>query len=447
MGKCDLSTRAGSHAGRGFRFQDAVAVHLCVQGFVAQSEYGAVVPEGGDDLELKTGSLRTLAQVKSRRDHLGPFTARAAAAFIKKMWDAKGVAPDDSFLLVLESNVGERRSADTQLRELSAYPGIIAELKIHKSLAAMAARTKILVLPDPRSSAICLISTRQRCTPFEAEVYFSDLLGLVGRISDDNGMRGPGSFREIAVSDVQQRLDALQPLLTSAIVEEALTLGYCEAVDFLTPDKDTLFYLGVDAQASHVAAGLVVERAELRSAVLAGLEGRRNALIHGASGSGKSAVLWEAAYASRHAVRWFQIRQLPPAAVQSLLQLARSRRATSDAPVGFVIDDVGRGLSEGWTALAAEVSRNPGLLLLASVREEDRYPLVNSLRAAQIKVMGDDALAERVWRELRERGQTFWQGWREPWNLATGHLLEYTRAHSGPPIERDAARAGRCPNK
>lgn len=401
-------------------------MYLSVQGFVGQSEYGAVVPEGGDDLELRTGDSRILAQVKSRRDHLGPFTARAAANFIKKMWDAKDVALDDHFLLVLESNVRERRSAVEQLQCLSAYPDVVAELKGRKSLATMVARTKILVLPDPRSSAISLISPRQGCTHFEAEIYFSDLLGLMGRVSDDNGMRAPGAFQGIAVSDVQHRLDAVQPLLTAAVVEEALTAGYCKAVDFLTPDEDPLFYLGVDAQASHVAAGLVVERPELRSAVLAGLEGRRNALIHGVSGSGKSAVLWEAAYASRHAVRWFQVRQLPPTAVPLLLQLARSRRATADAPVGFIVDDVGHGFSDGWTALAAEVGRSPGLLLLASVREEDRYPLVDSHRAVQVKVLGDDTLAERVWRELRDRGQTSWQGWREPWNLATGHLLEYT---------------------
>lgn len=403
-----------------------MAVHLSVQGFVGQSEYAAVAPEGGDDLELRAKGFRTLAQVKSRRDHLGPFSARAAAAFITKMWDAKDVTIDDHFLLVLESNVGESHSAVAQLQDLPAYPAVVAELKGRKSLAAIVARTKILVLPDPRSSAIGLISAWQGCTPFEAEIYFSDLQSLVGRISDDNGMCTPETFRDIARSDVQQRLDALQPLLTSAVAEEALSAGYCEAVDFLTPDEDPLFYLGVDAQASHVAAGLVVERPELRSAVLAGLEGRRNVLIHGASGSGKSAVLWEAAYASRHAVRWFQVRHLPTSAVQSLLQLARSRRATADAPVGFIIDDVGRGLSDGWTAMAVEAGRNPGLLLLASVREEDRYPLVDSRLAAQVKIQGDNTLGERVWRELRDRGQTTWQGWKEPWNLANGHLLEYT---------------------
>lgn len=421
-----MATRAGSHAGRGFRYQDAVAASLAVEGFVGQSGYGSVVPEGGDDLELKTASARTLAQVKSRRDHMGPFSARSVAGFVRKMWDGKGLQPDDQFLLVLESNVGERRTAVRQLQELSAYPTVVAELKGRKGLAGLIARTKVLVLPDPRGSAVAQISARQACTYLEAEMYFADLLGVVGRLSDDNGTRAANAYLGLAVSDVQQRFDALQPLLTSAVVEAALTEGLCSAVDFLTPDEDPLFYLGVDAQASHVAAGLVVERPELRAAVLEGLESRRNALIHGVSGSGKSAVLWEAAYASRHAVRWFQVRRLPPAAIASLVQLARSRRATADAPVGFIIDDVGRGFSESWTALTAEVNRTPGLLLLASVREEDRYPLVDSRRAAQIKVQGDDTLAERVWRELRNRGQTAWQGWREPWALAAGHLLEYT---------------------
>jgi len=397
-----------------------------VEGFVGQSVYGSVVPEGGDDLELKAASARTLAQVKSRRDHMGPFSARSVAGFVRKMWDGKGLQPDDQFLLVLESNVGERSTAVRQLQGLSAYPAVVASLKGYKGLPGLIVRTNVLVLPDPRGSAVAQISARQGCTSFEAEMYFADILGVVGRLSDDNGTRAANAYLGLAVSDVQQRFDALQPLLTSAVVEAALTDGLCSAVDFLTPDEEPLFYLGVDAQASHVAAGLVVERPELRAAVLEGLETRRNALIHGASGSGKSAVLWEAAYASRHAVRWFQVRHLPPAAVTSLVQLARSRRATADAPVGFIIDDVGRGFSEGWTALAAEVNRTPGLLLLASVREEDRYPLADSRRAAQVKVQGDSTLAERVWRELRDRGQTAWQGWREPWALAAGHLLEYT---------------------
>lgn len=103
-----------------------------MEGFVGQSGYGCVVPEGGDDLELKTANARTLAQVKSRRDHMGPFSARSVAGFVRKMWDEKGLQPDDQFLLVLESNVGERRTAVRQLQDLSAYPIVAAELKGRK---------------------------------------------------------------------------------------------------------------------------------------------------------------------------------------------------------------------------------------------------------------------------------------------------------------------------
>lgn len=401
-------------------------MYFCAQEISGHAHHGSVFPEGGDDLELRSLAARTLVQVKSRRDHLGPFSPRTVASFIRKMWDAQDLGADDRFLLVLESDVGKNRSPEDNLLDLSSYHAVVAELKRRSAPDAMIARTKVLVLPNPRSGAIDLIAATQGCTLLEAEIFFSDLIGLVGRVSDDNGLRSGGEFLGISVSDVQYRFVALQPLLTSLVVEEALTIGYCDAVDFLSQDADPLFYLGVDVQASHVAAGLVVERPELRAAVLSGLESKRNALIYGASGSGKSALLWEAAHASRHSVRWFLIRSLSPSAVPSLVQLARSRRASPEAPVGFIIDDVGRGFSEGWAALATEVDRNAGLLLLASVREEDRYPLTEARRALQIKVVGDETLAERVWLELRERGQTAWKGWKEPWNLAAGHLLEYT---------------------
>jgi len=421
-----LSSRAGSHAGRGFRYQDVVAAHLAVKGFAGNSEYGIVIPEGRDDLELRGQNGRILTQVKSRRDHMGPFRARAVADFIKKMWESKERQPDDRFLLVIESNIGARSSSETFLLELAAYPTIVSELQGRKALSVDVAKTQILVLPNPRVGAVAQIADQLGCTLLEAEVCFADLVGVAGQLSDDNGMRKPGTYQGIGVSDVQHRFDVLRPLLTSVEVEKALTTGLCAAVDFLTPHDDPLFYLGVDAQPAHVAAGLVVERPELRVAVLDGLETRRNVLIHGVSGSGKSAVLWDAAYASRHSVRWFQIRRLPVEALPSLVLLARSRRASVDAPVGFVIDDVGRGFAEAWTVLTAEVRRTPGLLLLASVREEDRYTLIDKGQATQIKVGTDVDLAERVWRELGGRGQTSWRGWKEPWKLASGHLLEYT---------------------
>jgi hypothetical protein len=68
-----VTSRAGSHAGRGFRYQDAVAASLALLGWAGQSPYGFVIPEGDDDIELGTTAGRVLGQVKSRREKRGLF--------------------------------------------------------------------------------------------------------------------------------------------------------------------------------------------------------------------------------------------------------------------------------------------------------------------------------------------------------------------------------------
>ena len=37
----------------------------------------------------------------------------------------------------------------------------------------------------------------------------------------------------------------------------------------------------------------------------------------------------------------------------------------------------------------------------------------------------DERLAERIWQELRESGETSWPEWREPFEASDGLLLEY----------------------
>src|SRR3546814_13366655 len=90
-----------------------------------------------------------------------------------------------------------------------------------------------------------------------------------------------------------------------------------------------------------IAAGLVAERPRSRSALVEGIEQRRAALIVGPSGAGKSALMWEAANALRHTVRWFRIRRLSAEDIPSLRQLVRTFRASVDSPLGFVME-IGR---------------------------------------------------------------------------------------------------------
>jgi energy-coupling factor transporter ATP-binding protein EcfA2 len=207
--------------------------------------------------------------------------------------------------------------------------------------------------------------------------------------------------------------------------ERALREGICEEVDFLTPMDEPHFYLGVDVQPGHLAAGLVVERPAARQLTLKALEARRNVLIVGPSGSGKSALMWEVARAANHVEEWFQICRLSVEQLPSLKALVKACKASAKAPVGFVFDDVGCGLTEGWDALARYAASQPGIFLLGSSREEDMFLLHERTRAIEIRELGDNELAERLWKELRSRSQTQAPGWREPWRESKGLLLEY----------------------
>lgn len=425
------SSRAGSHAGRGFRYQDAVGAWLAARLWSGDLPFGGVVPEGRDDLELVGAAAPTFVQVKSRRDGLGPFPPAAVAGYVRELWDryGKAVAKPEALLLALERPVTGLPAVDE--RGGPAELPVVASDAVGALLArdgradALLPRTRLIVVQAPMERAIAELTGRLGCPPLEAQIHYGELLRRVGELADENGTRGADDFATFSRSDVQAAIDALREATSPGAMEEALRAGLCEAVDFLARLDDPTFYLGVDVQPGHWAAGLAFERPDARARVLEALDARRIGLLVGPSGSGKSALMWEAARASRHTVRWFRVRRLRPEDVPVVLRLARALRASVHAPVGFVLDDVGRSLSTGWDALAREASQAPGIVVLGSIREEDVFLLAERARCAELREVAGNDLAERVWSGLRARGQTAWEGWREPWARSGGLLLEY----------------------
>lgn len=276
-------------------------------------------------------------------------------------------------------------------------------------------------------SAIDLIVRKMDCLPLMASVCFAAIADKVGVLSDDNGERALGDFLSLSVSDFEHEVEKLAGVLFSTDLELALQRGLCESVDFLTPIEDRNFYLGTDVQPGHLAAGLLIERPEASTRVLNALERQRAVLIAGPSGSGKSGLLWEAAKESRHTIRWFRIRNAATESdIVDILRLADTFRASAHMPIGFVIDDVGRHRTGLWDALATEAATRSNLLLLGSLREEDMFLVSRRNLSIEIREQPDTTLAEQIWRELHDRGQTNWPGWREPWQTCNGLLLEYT---------------------
>lgn len=419
-----MVSRAGSHAGRGFRYQDAVAASLAILGWGGKNQYGLVIPEGEDDIELRSISGRELAQVKSRRSHRGPFSLNDVGRYLQELWRRASDQDNDSYLLILEREVAGYSLGPSPV-PLGRFDVLVEALQLSQHVGDLVSRTRVWSIANPRGAAHQVIESLKGCSTLEADAYYGAVLRRAGALADDNGMRSAGSYLGLSLSDVELELSRLTPAFTSARVQAALSRGLCEAVDFSTPLEDSQFYTGVDVQPGHVVAGLLVERVSLRDAVVAALDERRDVILKGPSGSGKSALQWDAAYMLRHAVRWFRVRRLAAEDIADLIALANSCCASVESPVGFLLDNVGAGLSDGWNALAREVALQPGLRMLASIREEDVYPLAERGKAVEISVSTEDDFAELFWNELRVRGQTNWPNWLEPWALAKGLLLEY----------------------
>lgn|GEM_PF-694402 len=420
------ASRAGSNAGRGFRYQDAVSAWLAVEIWAGQRAPAIVIPEGGDDIELR-GEATSFVQVKSRREHLGDYTEGETVGHIEDLWNRSlGSAPRPQRLeLVLEREVRGLSPVDDHPAVRSIEGPISTRLSKFGGASDLFPRTLLTVATSPQEWAISLIVDRLNCAPIAAQMCFAELLVRVGSLADANGRLAPENYRGVSISDTETAIRDVLAAIDIDAIGRALRDGVCEPVDFLTPLDDPNFYLGVDVEPGHIAAGLVAERPRNRSALVEGIEQRRAALIAGPSGAGKSALMWEAANTLRHTVRWFRIRRLSAADIPSLRQLVRTFRASEDSPLGFVMDDVGRNGPESWDALLKEAMSVPGVVLLGSVREEDVTLIAERARAAEVRADPDDELAERLWRELREAGKTNWAGWREPWKMSDGLLLEY----------------------
>lgn len=420
------ASRAGSNAGRGFRYQDAVSAWLAVEIWAGQRAPAIVIPEGGDDIELRD-EVSSFVQVKSRREHLGDYTEGETVGHIEDLWNRSLGSPSQPqrLELILEREV-------TGLSPLYDHPAvrfiegpISTRLAKFRGASDLLSRTSLTVATSPQEWGISLIVDRLNCAPIAAQMCFAELLVRVGSLADANGRLAPENYRGLSISDTETSIRDVLATIDVDAIERALRDGICEPVDFLTPLNDPNFYLGVDVEPGHIAAGLVAERPRTRSALVEGIEQRRAALIVGPSGAGKSALMWETTNTLRHTVRWFRIRRLSAADIPSLRQLVRTFRASEDSPLGFVMDDVGRNGPESWGALLKEAMSVPGVVLLGSVREEDVTLIAERARAAEIRADPDDELAERLWRELREAKKTNWVGWREPWKMSDGLLLEY----------------------
>ena len=396
--------RTGSDAGRGFRYQDAVAALVAVR-LWARCEVGTVIPEGSDDIERRVGTQRDLISVKSRRHERGPFRPSDIREHVTQL---------------------ERRARDGDARALKL---VLEQDATEDARLAVVSPISLEITPSPREDAVAIVEERLGCWAVAAEIAVAKLQDILGDLADKNGPLPVSERIGLGAAEIERVLiDALASIQHEAL-EEAILGGLVEAVDFNTPKDEPSFYSGVDVEPGHLAAGLVVTRPEDGQAVEEALRARNRAIICGPSGAGKSAVMWQAAKATKHTIRWYRLLRLENEDIGILNRFMRGLRISPSRPVGIVLDDAGRRLPEAWGCVLGIAQRKPGLVLLASCREEDLVRL-QIADTPLLRLTADENLAEALWDKLRIEGKTSWAGWREPWESAEGLLMEYTHTLS-----------------
>lgn len=430
-------TRSGARAGRGFRYQDAVAAWLAALAWRGEAAWTLLVPEGVDDLTMHGPESEFRVQLKSRHDPQSLFTQIEAAKYLAK--SAKDLPQgwrETSRLrlaLVLERPLegiqptGWTISLAGSGQQLTNFEKLLTDAigKPEEGLVeALMGRTHLVVEPEPLECG-CISLSSTSLPPAGVRLVLQQLREQAGHAADANYKAPASAPATLDRSDVQARIDQVHGIIDPAGYV-ALTAGLTEVADFSTGLSADAFYRGVNVAPGHVGAGLVFDRPELMGEVLAGLEAKRFVLVAGPSGSGKSALAWLAAHCTRHSVRWYRVRELSVGDVGRLVQLTRLLEASPERPVGFVVDDVGRQETSGWDALVREAEQHAGLLAIGTVREEDVLLLSTATRTPTVRPKLDEELASRVWKALQTSGPVRFSHWQEPFELSHGLLLEYT---------------------
>lgn len=425
------ATRSGSHAGRGFRYQDAVASLIAVRMWLGDLAPGRIVPEGLNDISIESAGRWEHVQVKSRREHRGEFTVAGLGDAWRSL-ACRGLSDIAAKLtLVVEQPVAGLESPRDASVDQWAPDHVLVTIRDRlgelddADPSQILSRMHVVEAPVPASDAWALLAAGLSTSPAACVAHLDRLRVALGELADANGARSADDPAHMAVHDIAHLLDGVSAAARPDLLDEAVREGVCELVDFATRVDDALFAEGVDVVPGHVVAGLTEPRTREMQELATGLATRRLSLVCGPSGAGKSALIWMAAHDVRNVIRWYRVVRLDEAATTSIVRLARAQQPAEFGSVGFVVDDIGSRDRAGFDALWSELRAVPNVVVLGACREED-LALVRSAGQAQIvrPTLGE-ALARRLWMRLKDDGATAWEHWHEPFEGSSGLLLEY----------------------
>ena len=436
-------SRAGSRAGRGFHFQDAVGAWLASRLASGELTADRLIPEGLDDLQIEATDP-VQVEVKSRQDRLGPFPVGVAASHIVAAWirHSARFGAERRLVIVLEQGLAglesgpDRALTEIPIAQMAGEVDGLGDALAARLVSRGQASTALENLKIGTTVVVCswddlTVETERhvgRVVTLPPAALRRIAVGLRSMVADAVDANAAATFESRTGLDrtcVVDEINKTAELIDLESIEHALTQGICGWVDKEPMESGDAYYEGTSTQPGHVAAGLVVPRPDLLSDVMAGLEMSQAVLLAGPSGVGKSAVLWTLPFA-RPGVLWLRVNRIAEGDLPHLIRLLHAYGASPGTPVGLLVDAAGRGELEGWSRLRQSVAAVPGALLVGTARSEDLFSLGDLADCTVVRVSLDEKAASTIHAGLTRRGATTVPHWREAFEQSRGLTLEFT---------------------
>lgn len=431
-------TRSGARAARGFHFQDTVGAWLSVQLLSGRIDADSITPEGKDDLVVVEATGEHLVQVKSKQEHVSPFSATDIARLLCEGVDRARSLGAKRVTVCLERIDEElpRPHLDTSLEDLPASD--LVRIEFERLLAAAGSspalvqdarrRCGFVELPwraAEREALDWLVELEDLHVPQVAEPILNALRHAIADTSDANAPADLAELRSLTRSDLSSTVIDILRTTDSKHLAEALESGLCAAVRFEPTATNESYYEGVSTQPRHVAAGLVFQPTSVLDVLYDRLSVKRTLIMSGPSGIGKSARAWSLA---KHvpSVMWFRIHRLTTGDAAVISRFAAAMRPSQQAPVGFIFDQLGASAATEFEELRRRLADAHYTFLIATVRNED-LPTVLSAHELDVALVElDEGTAEGIFTSLQERGLVTRSSWRKAFEQSDGLTLEYT---------------------
>ena len=357
----------------------------------------------------------------AKYDHLGEEAARLIVVFERGVSD---VESSTRFDVSLSDSLEDGSSLADHLREKGAERGMGVS-----DVDRMLAFTSLVGISweEVQAKTEELLSGMVALPPIGLQNVARQLRVETADAADRNAPATHADRRRLDRTELVGMVHNFAGQVDVESMEAAVASGVCETVEYgrgAHTGDSAGFYEGMAAQPFHVEAGLVVRRPDVVEKITAGLWERSAVVVTGPSGIGKSAVLWTLPQELR-GVLWFRVNRLSAENVPEIIRLARAYRVSPHSPVGFLVDSAGTGDFAGWERLRAKAAQVPGIVLVATAREEDLAVLGDLAECATVAVTLDENTAEAIYKGLASAGKTEQAHWLEAFENADGLTLEF----------------------